>query len=100
MTVNNVCCKVVEDEWSVYFDMALTMLEALGGIDLCLGGLGINGHVAFNEAAEPDDTITADAFAALGTRVLPISRETKTINVYDYQRCDLRGMPNGASQSV
>ena len=69
------------------------MIEALGGVDLCLGGLGINGHVAFNEAAEEDDPITPDEFAALNTRVLPISRETKTINAYGYQRGDLRGMP-------
>lgn len=69
------------------------LIEALGGVDLCLGGLGINGHVAFNEAAEEDDPISADGFAALGTRVLPISRETKTINAYGYQRGDLRGMP-------
>ena len=69
------------------------MIEDLGGVDLCLGGLGINGHVAFNEAAEEDDPITADEFAALPTRVLPISRETRTINAYGYQRGDLRGMP-------
>lgn len=69
------------------------LIEELGGIDLCLGGLGINGHVAFNEALEQDDTMSADEFAALGTRVLPISRETKTINAYGYQRGDLRGMP-------
>lgn len=69
------------------------MIEELGGVDLCLGGLGINGHLAFNEAAEDDDPITAEEFGALGTRVLPISRETKTINAYGYQRGDLRGMP-------
>lgn len=69
------------------------LIEELGGIDLCLGGLGINGHVAFNEAAVADDKITADEFADLGTRVLPISRETKTINAYGYQRGDLFGMP-------
>lgn len=68
-------------------------IEALGGVDLCLGGLGINGHIAFNEAAEEDDPITAEEFAALGTRVLPITRETRTINAYGYQRGDLRGMP-------
>lgn len=68
------------------------MIEDLGGIDLCLGGLGINGHVAFNEAAEIDDPITADEFANLNTRVLPISRETRTINAYGYQRGDLNGM--------
>lgn len=69
------------------------MIADLGGADMCFGGLGINGHVAFNEAAEPDDPITADEFAALGTRVLPISRETRTINAFGYQRGDLMGMP-------
>ena len=69
------------------------LIEELGGIDLCLGGLGINGHVAFNEAAEEDDPVTPDEFANLGTRVLPITRETRTINAYGYQRGDLRGMP-------
>ena len=49
--------------------------------------------VAFNEPAEEDDPITAEEFAKLPTRVLPISRETKTINAYGYQRGDLRGMP-------
>ncbi len=69
------------------------MIEELGGVDMCLGGLGINGHVAFNEALESDDKMSPDEFADLGTRVLPISRETKTINAYGYQRGDLRGMP-------
>lgn len=69
------------------------MIEELGGVDLCLGGLGINGHLAFNEAAEEDDPITAEEFGNLGTRVLPITRETRTINAYGYQRGDLRGMP-------
>ena len=69
------------------------LIESLGRVDLCLGGLGINGHVAFNEPPEPGESISADEFANLGTRVLPISRETATINAYGYQRGDLRGMP-------
>lgn len=68
------------------------LIEALGGVDLCFGGLGINGHVAFNEPPE-EAGVTPDEFAALGTRVLPISRETRTINAYGYQRGDLYGMP-------
>lgn len=47
-------CKVVDSEWEVYFDMAMTMLEVIlkhnGGVDLCLGGLGNNGRVALAEA--------------------------------------------------
>lgn len=69
------------------------MIEQLGGVDLCLGGLGINGHLAFNEAAEDNDPISVEEFGNLGTRILPISRETRTINAYGYQRGDLRGMP-------
>ena len=69
------------------------MIEDLGGVDMCFGGLGINGHLAFNEPPEADQPMTADAFAALGTRVLPISRETKTINAFGYNKGDLRGMP-------
>lgn len=53
------------------------VIEKLGGVDICFGGIGINGHVAFNE---PDDTMSADAFSALHTRVLEISRETRAIN--------------------
>ena len=69
------------------------LIEKLGGVDLCLGGLGINGHIAFNEPTEVGDETTAEEYAALPTRVLPISRETQTINAYGYQRGDLRGMP-------
>lgn len=69
------------------------MIADLGGPDMTFGGLGINGHVAFNEPAGWDDPITADEYAALPTRVLDISRETRTINAYGYQRGDLMGMP-------
>lgn len=69
------------------------LIEELGGVDLCLGGLGINGHVAFNEPAEIGDSITVKEYADLGTRVLPVSRETQAINAYGYKRGDLRAMP-------
>lgn len=69
------------------------MIAALGQADACFGGLGINGHIAFNEPPEADAPMTPEAFGALGTRVLPISRETRTINAYGYQRGDIRGMP-------
>lgn len=52
-------------------------IRALGGVDICFGGIGINGHVAFNEA---QDGLTPDQFRALPTRVLEISRETRTAN--------------------
>ncbi len=53
------------------------LIEKLGGVDICFGGIGINGHVAFNE---PQDELTGDEFLALKTRVLDISRETRAVN--------------------
>ena len=53
------------------------LIEQLGGVDVCFGGIGINGHLAFNEA---DPTLTCEEFKELRTRVLPITRETRTAN--------------------
>lgn len=52
-------------------------IEKLGGVDICFGGIGINGHVAFNEA---DDSLTNEEFLAQHTRVLEISKETRAVN--------------------
>ncbi len=53
------------------------LIGELGGVDIAFGGIGINGHLAFNEA---QDDLTPEAFAQLGTRVLDISRETRVAN--------------------
>jgi len=50
-------------------------IAAAGGLDLQLLGIGFNGHIAFNEPMREDE-ISADDFAALPTRVLPLSKET------------------------
>lgn len=55
-------------------------IAELGGIDVCYGGIGINGHIAFNEPPEPGEEISVEAFADLPTRALSLSRETRTIN--------------------
>lgn len=52
------------------------LLEELGGADACFGGIGITGHLAFNE---PQDIPTAE-FAQLPTRVLDIAPETRATN--------------------
>ena len=53
------------------------VIQQLGGVDICFGGIGINGHVAFNEAS---DTMSPEEFLAQHTRVLEISRETRAVN--------------------
>jgi glucosamine-6-phosphate deaminase len=56
------------------------LIDERGGVDVCFGGIGINGHMAFNEPPEPGESMSADQFAGLPTRVLSLSRETRTIN--------------------
>ena len=56
------------------------LIDQRGGVDACFGGIGINGHMAFNEPPEPGTPVTVEQFAALPTRVLDLSRETRTIN--------------------
>lgn len=53
------------------------VIDRLGGVDICFGGIGINGHVAFNEAR---DDISGEEFLKLPTRVLEISKETRAVN--------------------
>lgn len=56
------------------------LIDERGGVDACFGGIGINGHMAFNEPPEPGVTMSVEEFRALPTRVLELSRETRTIN--------------------
>lgn len=55
-------------------------IDARGGVDACFGGIGINGHIAFNEPPEPGTRMSVEAFAKLTSRALSLSRETRTIN--------------------
>ncbi len=69
------------------------VIDELGGVDIAFGGIGINGHLAFNEA---QDELTADEFAALHTRVLTISRETRTSNAIGDLNGAIDAMPKKA----
>ena len=51
-------------------------LEALGGAQVCYGGIGITGHLAFNEP----EAVDAAEFARRPTRLLDISAETRAVN--------------------
>ena len=53
------------------------VIDELGGVDIAFGGIGITGHLAFNE---PDPSLSVDEFAALETRVLDIHPETRATN--------------------
>jgi glucosamine-6-phosphate deaminase len=57
------------------------MIEKLGGIDTCYGGLGYHGHIAFNE---PYDTyfrrMTIEQYLNSKTRILDLNSDTFVIN--------------------
>lgn len=61
-------------------DAIQKLIDQRGGVDACFGGIGINGHIAFNEPPEPEQIISAEEFALLPTRNLNLTRETRTIN--------------------
>jgi glucosamine-6-phosphate deaminase len=49
-------------------------------VDVAFGGVGIAGHIAFNEPPEPGEIVDVEAFAQRPTRVQRLTRETRTIN--------------------
>ncbi|MEG1805723.1 MAG: glucosamine-6-phosphate isomerase [Clostridia bacterium] len=55
-----------------------------GGVDLCIGGIGIDGHIAFNEP--PQDDTTDEEFKNLSVRVIKILTETIITNgIYEFE---------------
>ena len=53
------------------------LIDKLGGVDIAFGGIGINGHVAFNE---PQEELSGEEFLQLKTRVRDIAQETRAVN--------------------
>jgi glucosamine-6-phosphate deaminase len=53
------------------------LIREAGGIDLALCGVGLDGHVAFNE---PQAGMAAGAYAELSTRVVTLTTETRVVN--------------------
>ncbi len=89
--MNRIFYDVVDEELNVlpenrYFpdpenpDIVLQLIEKYGAPDMVFGGVGINGHYAFNEPPEEGESCTNEEFLNRQTRVLKVSRETRTIN--------------------
>lgn len=57
------------------------VIEKHGGVDICFGGIGITGHMAFNEPALPNQT--EEEFVNSRTRVIRIFQETRVVNSMD-----------------
>lgn len=62
-------------------DALAEAVAAVGGVDTCYGGIGIHGHVAFNEApATHYQEISADEMKACPTRIVALQPETLVVN--------------------
>ena len=72
------------------------LIDACGGVDVAYGGVGITGHLAFNDPPEPGEVVSADDFAALPTRVVTLNRETRTINSVTAARGNIDRIPRTA----
>ncbi len=71
-------------------------IERFGGCDVCFGGVGITGHVAFNDPPEPGEDASVERFGALPTRVVRLSRETRLINAVTTSRGNIDRIPEYA----
>lgn len=70
----------------------VTRLVEEMGVDLCVGGIGITGHVAFNEP----ENVTPEEYLGRTTRVLSIAPETLTTNAIGDLCGALERMPRRA----
>jgi glucosamine-6-phosphate deaminase len=59
-------------------ESATALVESFGGADLCFGGMGITGHIAFNDPPEPGEPVVDHDVRNLRTRCLTINRESAT----------------------
>lgn len=69
------------------------LIEQLGGVDIAFGGIGIDGHLAFNE---PVEGMSAGEYAKLRTRVLSISPLTLCSNAIGDLNGAIDAMPKKA----
>ena len=72
------------------------MIERFGGVDVAFGGVGITGHLAFNDPPEPGESVSAEEFAQLPTRIVMLNRETRTINSVTACRGNIDRIPRTA----
>lgn len=71
-------------------------IERFGGVDVTYGGVGITGHVAFNDPPGAADMLDTESFAALPSRVVELSRETLVINSVTACRGNIDRIPRFA----
>lgn len=75
-------------------ELVQQVIDRCGGVDTCFGGIGIVGHIAFNEP--PAEPMSVEEFAALPTRVLPLTLHTRIINSVTAAKGNYEAIPRYA----
>jgi len=71
--------------------------ESKGGVDICYGGVGVHGHIAFNEPpVSRYGKISLAEFSASKTRVVVLAPETFVINALRAKGGDFKDFPTMA----
>jgi len=52
-------------------------IDEMGGVDVCYAGIGVSGHVAFNEPCEPDEVPKGMEFIDLPTRIITLTEASR-----------------------
>jgi glucosamine-6-phosphate deaminase len=86
---------VIPDPFDI--DRVDRFIDGIGGIDTCFGGVGVHGHVAFNEPpVSRYGRVTLEDFALSGCRVVALAPETITINALRAAGGRFEGFPTMA----
>jgi glucosamine-6-phosphate deaminase len=68
--------------------------ESKGGVDICYGGVGVHGHIAFNEPpVNRYGKISLSEFSASKTRVVALAPETFVINALRAKGGEFKNFP-------
>ncbi|MBX3014687.1 MAG: 6-phosphogluconolactonase [Caldilineaceae bacterium] len=78
----------------LHIDRISEAIAAVGGIDTCYGGIGIHGHIAFNEPPISRwFTLTPAEFKASQTRLVQLAPETVVMNASRAASGNLAALP-------
>ena len=73
------------------------VIESNDGVDVAYCGVGINGHLAFNDPPESDENDSVEAVGGSTTRVVRLTRETRLINSVTAAKGNVDRIPRFAS---
>ncbi len=93
-------CGFKKQNWIVPNPKDTSAVEAAiqrwGGVDVAFAGIGLNGHIAFNEPPTPSESWTDESFAKSSTRVVKLAETTKATNSIFGTGGDLGRVPDFA----